>query len=119
MNKTVLESELYTEHLLGMININFGMNANVLWWEDVLGFLKERSTEYVLGVLKGLVKEGQKQTIPFAIKLAQWLTVSLENVLVTGFNELEVDVQKELIASLKTEAMFDWLVKKLEERFTN
>ena len=81
-----------------------------IWWDMALNFLREKTISFIVGALKGLIKD----QVPNLIKLADWLMEQLEEKIIKGYNQLDGEYQGLIKNELKQYPQFSRLLKKLE-----
>jgi hypothetical protein len=64
-----------------------------IWWEMTLNFLKNKALAFIVGALRGLLKDG----IPAMVKFANWLVEQLENVIVSQYKNIEDEETRGII----------------------
>ena len=81
-----------------------------IWWEMMLNFLKDKALAFIVGALRGLVKD----QIPNMLKFADWLIEKLEDVILNQWKSAKDDETKGIIKNeLNQYPQFKRLVEKM------
>lgn len=64
-----------------------------IWWEYFYNLFKERALAWIIGALRGLIKD----QVPNMVKFARWLIEKLEDTIITQYNALQDENTKGLI----------------------
>lgn len=64
-----------------------------IWWDAVLNWIKDQALGYIIGALRGLVKDN----IPNMVKFADWLVENLESLIVNQWKQIGDEETRGLI----------------------